>query len=253
MQVFCPGCGASAEVDPAAKSASCAQCGAGIPVQMPAFGPPGMGPPPRAFGLEEMAAARPVPAAAPAFQWSEVRGLDGAWLVRVRGRGPGCLAALALGLIVLASIELGSSKSDVPAGAVVLGAVGLWFGYLALCRAVNTGTLRVDREALTFVRGPVPQWGNARVPTQSIAGFMAVRRGSIKTGGTRRILWGLRMVTDGGGVAWLPLGLDQRDHVDFAIERLTQMVSDFGGAMPAQRQQVQQLIQQQQQRQPGQL
>jgi len=225
VDVFCPKCGSSTAVDASATSASCSACQAPLPVNLPAFGPPDMGAKPQAFGLEDMAAARPVVPALPAWPWVETQSPDGAWVVDVKGQGAGCLAATFLGAIVAAAVVYGNSPRSVPFPAVALLVFAAWAGYRALAAVVNRGTLRIDRDAVAFTRGPLPQRGNFRLPTVIVGTFQPVRGPSVTSGGVKKVYWAVHVITDTGATR-LPLPWMERDRADFVVGRLTQMLGD---------------------------
>ena len=227
MQVFCPKCGAGTDVAAGTTRAACGRCGEALPVNMPAFGPPEMGPQPQAFGVEEMAAARvaktPV---ATTFVWNEVQGPDGAWAVGLRGGTPGC--ALIAGIAFVFTTFVGAAQcGKARPGPVpwIMGVLAVYCAYRALCAAVNRATLRLDGDFLVARRGPVPELGNVLVSTSTIVAFDVVRGTTVKTNGTKTVYYVVRAIGS-GPPAKLPIGMMPRDQADWVKDRLGQMLAD---------------------------
>jgi hypothetical protein len=238
MQVFCPKCGTSSEVAETAGSAACSSCGAALPVNLPAFGPPTDGPKPHAFGVADMAA---VPAVVPpktSFVWNERQLPDGTWVVGLRSAvpGPGCFGAVFLSA-VFASAYVWANVRHGEGAVIVLGIVALWAAYRALCAAVNRATLRVGPDAITIVRAPIPQAGGLRVPTSSVARFDVVKGMRMRAGSTTTQYWGVRAVGVDIAPKYVPLGLMTRDQADYVRDRLATMLADVqrrAGIVPPQ-------------------
>jgi hypothetical protein len=238
MQVFCPSCGASTAVGEASAQAACAQCGAALPMNMPAYGPPEMGAKPHAFGVQDMAAAGTIKPPATRFVWNEVQSPDGAWMVGMRGAAPGCVLVLGiafLGATVFAAAQCGSNAGNAEVRATLVGLLAAYFAYKALCGAVNRSTLRMDGDVLAVRRGPIPELGAVRVPTSGISGFDLVRGMTTSSGGTKTVYHVVRAIGV-GPPARLPLGMHRREEADFIVRRLTEMLADvqrrFGIAPP---------------------
>ena len=212
-------------MDPSATSASCSACLAALPVNLPAFGPPEMGPPPQAFGLQDMAAAQPVLPSLPAWPWLEQQTPDGAWVVGVKGQGAGCLAAAFLASVVAAAVVYANSPRSVPVPVVGLLVFAAWAGYRALAAVINRGALRIDRDAVAFSRGPLPQRGSFRLPIVTVTSFQPVRGPTLQSGGAKKVFWAVHAITDSGATR-IPLPWMERDRADFVVGRLTQMLDD---------------------------
>ena len=227
MQVFCPQCAASNEVAPSATGARCSACGAGLPVHMPGYGPPDAGVRPHTFGLDDMAAVPRVTPPKVNFVWNEQQLGGGAWGVVVGNRG--CAGVvwviLALGAIAAAPLVWLGADGDPVAPCVVLGSFGLFFGYFGLCWAVNRGSIRVDQNWLFMGRGPIPQLGNQRVPTATIAVLRPVRVGTVK-GATTTSYFSVQSVQGDGTLTTLPFGWMPRERAAYVCERLNMMVRD---------------------------
>ena len=222
--MFCPKCGASTEVESSAQSAACSACGEALPVNLPKFGPPALGPTPQAFGLDEMAAAQPVAPPPQAFAWREQRAPDGAWLVTIPERGLAAFAFVFFGSIGGAAYVFGTSARVPPFG-VVLALGALWFGYRTLCAVANRGTLRIDREAVSFRRGPVPQLGAFRVALGDVATFQLVRGPTMTSRGVTTVWWTIQ-AAHLLGLQSMRMPWMNRDQAEAVVRRLIQMLAD---------------------------
>jgi hypothetical protein len=241
MQVFCPRCGASSEVDPAATKASCSSCGEALPVHLPTFGPPtadGRARTPHAFGVEDMAAVPHVVPPKTKFVWNEQQLAGGAWVVSLRTGGPGCFAVLCFACTIFASYAWGTTRDTPVVVVTLLAAFAIFFGYKALCRVVNHSLLRVDSDWVSVRRGPMPEGLGVRVMTSTILRFMPVRTMTTGSGAKKTPYFAVQAVAGNGTTKRLPLGkMLARGEADYACERLMQMLTDAqkrGGGPPIQ-------------------
>jgi hypothetical protein len=240
MLVFCSKCGTSSDVAGSASSAACSACGAALPVNMPAFGPPQGGHKADAFGLADMAAVPRVVPPRINFTWQEQQLGGGAWSVAVRERttaGCAVVALLALSSMGVGSYIFGTAEGDTTVPVVVFAVVAAFFGYKALCLAVNRGSLRVDQGWLAMSRRPLPEKPGTRVPTASIAQFRPVKTMTVKSGTTRTTYWGIQVLSADGTLTRLPMGNMPREQADYVCERLTVILKDVQkrcGIMPPQ-------------------
>jgi hypothetical protein len=133
---------------------------------------------------------------------------------------------MAVGLIVGASYLWGTAKTFNPFP-LLLGALALYFVYRALVRAINRITLRMDTGWVTVSRGPLPEGGTVLVSTPTILRFESVRTGKTTVNAVVTPLFGLQAVSADGSIQRLPIGDTlQRGEVDYAIERLKQMLTE---------------------------
>ena len=225
MQVFCPQCGTGSDVAAGAQAATCASCGASLPVNMPMYGPPDLGSRPRAFGVEEMAMAQPMAAPTVTVTWNERQMPDGSWMVVTRGRGP---ALFAVFFVVFGAIAV-LLFADTPSPVMPLfpGLLAAWFAYRALCAATNTITIRFDRQSVTCTSSPFWQPGTFRVLLGDVLGIGRVKTGTTSVGGVRTSSWAPQLTTMRGYTVRIPVGVSQREQVDVVIRRLSQMLADM--------------------------
>jgi hypothetical protein len=194
---------------------------------MPGYGPPDAGVRPHTFGLDDMAAVPRVKPPKVNFVWNEQQLGGGAWGVVVGNRGCAGVMWLVFGLGAIAAVPLiwASSDDDPVVPLVLFGIAGLFFAYRALCWAVNRGSIRIDQDWLFMGRGPIPQFGNRRVPTATIAVLRPVKVGAVK-GATTTAYFSVQSVQGDGTLTTLPFGWMPRERASYICERLNMMVRD---------------------------
>jgi hypothetical protein len=198
-------------------------------VNLPTFGPPQAAHRPDAFGLDDMAAVPRIVPPRINFTWTEQQVFGGAWAVAVRERttaGCAVLAIIAVALLGAGSLVYANSDGDPVVVLVILGLVALFFGYKALCLAVNRGTIRIDQNWLAMRRGPLPEKMGARVPMSTIATVRPVKALTVKSGTVKTVYWAIQIIAADASLTRLPLGTMPRDQADYVCERLLSMLRD---------------------------
>jgi hypothetical protein len=124
------------------------------------------------------------------------------------------------GFLLLLPVMLGLLSGSLPGMFF-----GVFFAYIALLFVVNRTIVAIDRNTVTFVRGPIPQGAALREPTPNIVGFRAIESPSSSFRGPSQGGWHVQLLTRDLRAIPMRFGFRAQEHAEYAAARLSQMLA----------------------------